>query len=120
MKFIKFIVLIIIITIPLLLQSAGEKIAVISPSISTTNLANQIMMKGMFVRSNYRQCDAILVVVRSALYYPLFQSYNSVKELENAANMQLNISGHYFHVYFFGINDDLSVFQIAHEYSEAE
>jgi len=92
----------------------GLRVFVIAPSVSTSMEARSIRMKNGWIESKLRQADAILVVVRSMLFDPLNYSYNSVKELENDANRQLNISGENFHVYLYSIDDDMKVTQQKH------
>jgi hypothetical protein len=87
---------------------------VIAPSVSTSMEARSIRMKKAWVESNLRQADAILVVVRSMLLNPLDYSYDSVKELEDDAENQLNILGENFHVYIYSIDDDMKVSQEKH------
>lgn len=119
-KHLRFIVLVFLVVVPSVLLCAGERIAVIAPSVSTSMEARTIMYQNGFVYSDFRDSQAILVVVRSMLWYPLFMSYDSVTELDRAANMQLNIIGTYFHVYLYTFNSDLSVSQAYHDYYEAE
>src|SRR5579885_2933634 len=92
----------------------GLRVYVIAPSVSTSMEARSIRMKNGWVESSLRQADAILVVVRSMLFYPLDYSYDSVKELEDDADSQLNISGENFHVYIYSIDDDMKVTQEKH------
>ena len=56
----------------------------------------------------------ILVVVRSSLFNPLSSSYETVCELKEDAEIQLNISGPNFHVYLYSMDDDLRVTQLSH------
>ena len=76
--------------------------------------ARSIRMKKGWVESSLRQADAVLVVVRSMLFNPLGYSYDSVKELEEDADSQLNISGENFHVYIYSIDDAMKVSQEKH------
>lgn len=92
----------------------GLGVYVIAPSVSTSMEARSIRMKKGWVESSLRQADAILVVVRSMLFNPLDYSYDSVKELEDDADSQLNISGENFHVYIYSIDDDMEVSQEKH------
>ena len=92
----------------------GLSVYVIAPSISTSMEARSIRMKNGWSESRLRQADAILVVVRSMLFNPLDYSYDSVKELEEDADSQLNISGENFHVYIYSIDDDMEVNQEKH------
>lgn len=119
-KCLSVILFFVILVVPSILFCAGEKIAVIAPSVSTSMEARTIMYQNGFVYADFRDSQAILVVVRSMLFYPLFNQYDSVRDLDQAANMQLNICGTYFHVYLFTFNSDLSVSQVYHDYYEAD
>lgn len=92
----------------------GLNVAVIAHSISTSMEAREVRRRQGWTETSLRQADAILVVCRSGLSYPLSSSYLSIKELDNDANSQLNITGSNFHVYIYRINDDLSVDEIKH------
>ncbi len=93
----------------------GLNVAVIAHSISTRMEARQVLMrKGWTETTNLRQADGILVVCRSGLNWPLNSSYPSIKELDDDADSQLNISGSNFHIYVYRINDDLSVDEDKH------
>ncbi|MCG2721465.1 MAG: hypothetical protein L6290_05540 [Thermodesulfovibrionales bacterium] len=92
----------------------GLNVAVIAPSVSTSMEARRVVRKQGWAVTGYRNADAILVVVRSMLYNPLNYSYESIHELEEDADSQLNISGENFHIYIYSINDNLSVDQIKH------
>jgi hypothetical protein len=92
----------------------GLSVYVIAPSVSTSMEARSIRMKNGWTESRLRQADAILVVVRSMLFNPLNYSYDSVKELEDDADSQLNISGEKFHIYIYSIDDDMEVDQEKH------
>jgi hypothetical protein len=98
----------------------GYNIAVIAPSISTSWEARDIMRRKRWFESSLKDADSILVVVRSGLLFPLFHSYDSVGELREDAEGQLNITGNNFHVYLFDINSDLSVSEINHQSYAAE
>ncbi len=95
-------------------ESRSLKMAVIAPSVSTSMEARSIMREKGWIETNFRQADGILVVVRSMLFNPLSYSYRSIGDLQEDADMQLNISGEKFHVYIYQINDDLSVSQLKH------
>jgi len=92
----------------------GLGVYVIAPSVSTSMEARSIRMKKGWSESSLRQADVILVVVRSMLFNPLSYSYDSVNELEDDAENQLNISGENFHVYIYSIDDDMAVSQEKH------
>ena len=93
----------------------GLSLAVITHSVSTSMEAREVLRRQSWSEtSNLRQADGILVVCRSMLIYPLSSSYNSIKELDEDADSQLNISGSNFHVYVYRINDDLSVYEVKH------
>lgn len=92
----------------------GLNVAVIAHSVSTSMEAREVRRRQGWTETSLRQADAILVVCRSGLSYPLSSSYRSIKELDEDADSQLNISGSNFHVYIYRINDDLSVDEIKH------
>ena len=96
------------------MSTRGLSVYVIAPSVSTSMEARLIRMKNGWTESRLRQADAILVVVRSMLFNPLDYSYDSVKELEEDADSQLNISGENFHVYLYSVDDDMKVRQEKH------
>ena len=100
-------------------SSAGRRVAVIAPSVSTSMEARSIMREQHWTEVSLRNAEAILVVVRSAIYEPLKFTYDCVKDLKQDADFQLNISGTYFHVYVYSFNDDLSINSIKHIYYEA-
>lgn len=90
------------------------KVAVIAPSLSTAREARTILRKRRWTEAEPKEADAILVVVRSSLSYPLGSSYASFRELERDAENQLNITGPKFHVYIYGFNSDRSVSEVDH------
>jgi hypothetical protein len=93
----------------------GSSVAVIAYSISTRMEAREVLRRqGWTETTNLRQADAILVVCRSGLNWPLNSSYDSIKELSDDANSQLNITGSNFHIYVYRINDGLSVGEVKH------
>jgi hypothetical protein len=90
-------------------------VAVIAHSVSARMEAQEVLRRqGWTETTNIGQADAILVVCRSGLIFPLRSSYDSIKELDDDANSQLNISGSNFHIYLYRINVDLSVDEIKH------
>jgi hypothetical protein len=98
----------------------GLNVAVIAHSVSTSMEAREVLRRQGWTETSLRQADAILVVCRSGLSYPLSSSYDSIKELDEDAESQLNISGSNFHVYIYRINDDLSVDEIKHSHYPAD
>jgi hypothetical protein len=94
--------------------TVGSSVYLIAPSVSTSMEARSIMQTKRWTESNLRQANAILVVVRSMLFNPLSYSYGSVKELQDDAENQLNISGENFHVYVYSLDDNLAVNQQSH------
>ncbi|MBZ5635171.1 MAG: hypothetical protein LAO55_18770 [Acidobacteriia bacterium] len=100
--------------------STGPGLAVIAPSISTAELARDIVGKLGVSEVRLRQATVILVVVRSSLYNPLSSSYESVSDLKKDADAQLNISGPTFHVYEYSMDDDLRVVQTGHYQAQAD
>ena len=89
-------------------------VAVIAHSVSTRIEARKLLRHQGWYETDLRQADAILVVCRSELNWPLNSSYSSIKELNEDADFQLNITGSNFHVYIYRINGDLSVDEIKH------
>jgi hypothetical protein len=98
----------------------GLNVAVIAHSISTSREAREIRRRNGWTETDLRQADAILVVCRSSLNWPLDSSYDSINELDDDADSQLNISGSNFHIYICRINNDLSVDEIKHVNYPAE
>jgi len=83
------------------------RVYVVAKSVSTEMEARDIVAKNGWTESHLRQADIVLVVVRSELEYPLREYYQSIGELEEDADQQLNIAGSNFVVYAFRIDDDL-------------
>ena len=98
----------------------GLNVAVIAHSISTSMEAREVRRRNGWSETDFRQADAILVVCRSGLNWPLSSSYDSIKELDEDADSQLNISGSNFHIYIYRINNDLSVDEIKHVHYPAD
>jgi hypothetical protein len=102
-------------------QLRRNSIAVIAPSLSTQRVARQVLIRlGKGETKSFRDAEAILVVVRSSLYYPLNLRYDSLNELRRSAEMQLNLSGPKYHVYLYLLEHDLTLRQLAHESFDAE
>ena len=95
-------------------------VAVIAHSISTSMEAREVRRRNGWTETDLRQADAILVVCRSGLNWPLNSSYDSIKELDDDADSLLNISGSNFHIYIYRINSDLSVDEIKHVHYPAD
>lgn len=74
--------------------------------------ADLILVRLSWHEVSLRDASGILVVVSSMLFNPLSSSYESIKELQDAARSQLNISGENFHVYIYSITPDLGVTQV--------
>ena len=89
-------------------------VAVIAPSVSTRTEARAVLARLGWHETSLRDAQGILVIVRSMLFNPLSFSYDSIKELQEDADGQLNISGENFHIYLYSINSDLSVDQSTH------
>jgi hypothetical protein len=109
-------VLIVALSAPLTVYAQrGLNVAVIAHSISTRVEARKVMQRqGWSEAANLRQADAILVVCRSGLNWPLSSSYRTIKELDDDADSQLNISGANFHIYIYQINNNLGVDEVKH------
>jgi hypothetical protein len=95
-------------------------VAVIAPSVSTRMEARAVLARLRWHETTLREAQGILVVVRSMLFNPLSSSYDSIKELQEDAEGQLNISGESFHIYIYRINSDLSVDQVKHTSYKAD
>lgn len=72
------------------------------------------MRKNHKSESSLRGADVILTVVRSSLNWPLNNSYDSIGDLKDDIESQLNISGSNGHIYVYRINNDLSADEIFH------
>lgn len=102
------------------LAALSDGVAVIAPSISTSIKAREIRAQLKKSEVPFRYAEAILVVVRSSLHNPLEYSYDSVGELQQDADNQLNIAGPKFHVYLYSMDDNLAVAQLSHSSFEAD
>jgi hypothetical protein len=100
--------------------SYAQCLYVIAPSVSTSMEAGSIMASNGWARCKIKTSNAILVVVRSMLFDPLNYSYESVFELQEDADMQLNIVGQNFHIYIYSVDDDLRVTQLSHASYKAD
>jgi hypothetical protein len=89
------------------LQSAGEQFYVIAESVSTSMEAHRILDLKRWAEVPLRRAQFVLVVVRSELEMPLTGFYESVAELKEDAEAQLNISGSNYVVYIFKLDDEL-------------
>jgi hypothetical protein len=106
---------------PKLYAQGRGGVAVIAHSISTSSEARRVLRKmGWSETSNLRYASAILVVCRSGLMFPLNSNYDSFKDLDRAADSQMNISGDEFHVYIYRFNSDLSVSESQHIHYKAD
>ncbi len=92
-----------------------QGVVVIAPSLSTSTKARQIRQSAGLSEVPLRHARAVLVVVRSSLFNPLWQQYDSVHAIKEDAERQLNISGPKYHVYVFELDDDLRPLQVSHE-----
>ena len=102
------------------LAQQGLSVAVVAHSISTRSEARKVLARrGWTETTNLQHADGILVVCRSSLNWPLNDSYQSFKELDDDADAQRNMSGSKFHIYVYKLNDDLSVEKVAHQRSSA-
>lgn len=73
-------------------------VAVIAPSVSTSMEARRLIAQQKWTVGKFKTADAILVVVRSALFNPLQANYRFIGELSKDADNQLNIAGPKFHI----------------------
>ena len=99
---------------------APVNVAVIAPSVSTRMEARSILARWGWHETALRDASGILVVVRSMLYNPLSSSYESIKDLQEAAERQLNIAGESFHIYVYQITPDLGATQLKHTSYKAD
>jgi hypothetical protein len=95
-------------------------VAVIAPSVSTRMEARSILARLGWHETALRDASGILVVVRSMLFNPLSSSYESIKDLQEDAESQLNISGENFHLYIYSITPDLGATQLKHTSYKAD
>lgn len=99
----------------------GLNVAIIAHSVSTRVEVRKIMQReGWTEAASLRQADDILVVCRSGLSLPLNTSYRTIKDLDDAVDAQLNISGSEFHIYIYQINKKLGVDEIKHAHYPAD
>lgn len=89
-------------------------VVVIAHSVSTRMEARNVLARLKWREVHFKKASGVLVVCRSALLNPLQQNYNSIVELDQDAENQLNIAGFNFHVYIFQIENDLSVKSVKH------
>ena len=94
-------------------------VAVIAPSVSTSMEAKRVIAQENWTQGKFKTADAILVIVRSALFNPLRVNYRFVGELQQDAEGQLNIAGTNFHIYLYQLGDDLECTQLKHTSHEA-
>lgn len=98
-------------------QIFATEVFVIAHSISTRAEARKVIQKkGWIETTNSEQATGILVVCRSGLSYPLNFSYKNIKELNEDANMQLNITGSNYHIYIFRMSGNRTVTEDQHIY----
>ena len=101
-------------------QTLAANVFVIAHSISTRAEARLVMQKqGWGQAANPSQANGVLVVCRSGLSYPLNSSYKNIKELNDDADGQLNISGSNFHIYVYNLNGNKTLSQVQHIYYPA-
>ena len=104
-----------------LAQKKPLRVTVVTHSVSTEMVANSLISNnGWKEDADLRSSDYILVICRSELDYPLNDSYDSFKELDEDADNQLNIAGTYCHVYLFKLQSDLTVSEYKHNSFKAE
>ena len=101
-------------------QLLAADVFVIAHSISTRSEARLVMQKQGWGRAaTPSQANGILVVCRSGLSYPLNSSYRNIKELNDDADSQLNISGSNYHIYVFNLNGNKTLSEAQHVYYPA-
>ena len=82
--------------------------------------AHGILRDLRLIETSPRLAAYALVVVRSGLYNPLTGMYDSLAELEQDAEAQLNIAGPQYHVYLFQLDDNLRPYELDHKSFDAE
>lgn len=93
----------------------AQNVAVIAHSVSTRMEARNVISERSMNRIELKDAEKVLVVCRSGLRYPMSSSYRSISDLDDDADMQLNISGRYFHVYLFSVDSSGRVQELEHE-----
>lgn len=102
-------------------SQSGLKVYFIAHSISTRVEGKMVIRKnGWSIVENLREANIIFVVGRSGLFYPLSSSYKNIKELDEAADGLLNITGDNYHLYQYSLSSNGSVSEINHKYYEAK
>lgn len=91
----------------------GKRVAVIARSVSTRMHARTILSEKGWHITESENADAVLVVVRSELSYPLDYCYDDLKKLSEDADGQLNISGSNFVVYLYSAYNDQPTCQLS-------
>jgi cell division GTPase FtsZ len=99
--------------------ASGANVAVIAPTASTRAEARAALARLGYEETSLDAATAILVVVRSGTLNPLSVSYDAIKDLQSAAEMQANASGINFHVYIYSVNSS-AVSQISHRSYKAQ
>jgi len=90
-------------------------VGVIAPSSSTEKKADEILDDMRLDSGPLRGASELLVVVRSSMDEPLDDDYDSICELIEEAERQFNMVGPTYHIYFYFVDEDLSVRQISHK-----
>lgn len=102
-------------------QTAGLRVTVMADfSVFTKMEAENVVLRLALAKVPAKQASAVLVVVRSVLPLPLRARYDSLCELREDAERQLNIAGPKYHVYLFRLADDLSLSRLDHVSYKAE
>jgi hypothetical protein len=96
------------------------KVYFIAHSISTRTEGKSVIRKnGWNIVTNPKEANLIFVVCRSGLYYPLSSSYRNIKELDEAADGLMNITGDNYHLYQFNLSKNGSISETHHKHYEA-
>lgn len=100
----------------------NAQVYVIAPSVSTASEARRILAaKRWTAVDSARDADAVLVVVRSGLQFPLSDAhYRSLSDLNDDATRQLNVSGERVHAYVFQFDQQLRLIRVAHHHWPAD
>ena len=99
-----------LVSIPLTAQ-----IAVIAPTFSDHEIAEDILMHAGLVEVDPYHATLILVVIHSDLYNPLFYSYDSFRDLKDAAELWSSPFADRIHIYIYEFDYDLSVYEMDHK-----
>lgn len=99
----------------------GASVAVIAPSNAARSAAKEALWNlGWTETKDLGLADAIVVACKSNENWPLNNTYSSIRELENDAQLPANSIGSDTHIYVYKINADMSVDEIKYLHLPAE